>query len=239
MGRAVELSALTALVARERLVTVVGPGGCGKTRLAIEALAGRPLHGFVELAAAGPATDLARIALNACALPEEPGRLPLDQLVELGDGLLVLDNCEHLRREAAALADALLRRCPAVRILATSRVTLGVAGEAVLPLVGLDRADAVALFYDRARRIQPRLVDADAVAGEICALADGLPLAVELAAAHARALPLVDIRDGMADRMRFLAAPRPGRAAAAPLGTFARSTPSGRPHRCLRSQGRE
>ena len=209
VGRAGELGDLAALLARERLVTVVGPGGCGKTRLAIEALTGRPLHGFVELAAAGQATDLARAALDACGLPEEPGRAPLDQLVELGDGLLVLDNCEHLRREVAALVDALLRRCPALRILATSRVTLGMAGEAVLPLVGLDPADAVALFYDRARRIQPRLADADAVADEICALADGLPLAVELAAAHARALPLVDIRDGMADRMRFLAARDP------------------------------
>jgi predicted ATPase/DNA-binding CsgD family transcriptional regulator len=226
VGRAAELGDLTALLARERLVTVVGPGGCGKTRLTIEAVRGRPsalqrghpaatrsqecapaailegapLHGFVELAAASPATDLARAALNACGFRED-----VDLFTELGDGLLVLDNCEHLRREVAALVDALLRRCPALRILATSRVTLGVTGEAVLPLVGLDPADAVALFYDRARRIQPRLADADAVAGEICALADGLPLAVELAAAHARALPLVDIRDGMADRMRFLA----------------------------------
>ena len=96
-----------------------------------------------------------------------------------------------------------------MRILATSRVSLGVSGESVLPLVGLDPADAVALFTDRARRVQPQLAEADAVALEICALADGLPLAVELAAAHARALPLVDIRDGMADRMRFLAARDP------------------------------
>jgi predicted ATPase len=103
------------LLARERLVTVVGPGGCGKTRLAIEVLSGRPLHGFVELAAAAGATDLARAALNACGLPEEPGRAPLDQLVELGDGLLVLDNCVHLRREVAALVDALLGRCPPYR----------------------------------------------------------------------------------------------------------------------------
>jgi predicted ATPase len=107
----VELSALTALVARERLVTVVGPGGCGKTRLTIEAVAGQPLHGFVELAAAAPATDLARAVSTACGLPEEPGRAPLDLLAEVGDGLLVLDNCEHLRREVAALVDALLRRC--------------------------------------------------------------------------------------------------------------------------------
>lgn len=204
VGRAVELAELTALVARERLVTVVGPGGCGKTRLAIEAVAGPQLHGFVELAAAGPATDLAGAVRNACGLPEN-----VDPLPELGAGLLVLDNCEHLRREVAAFVEALLRGRPELRILATSRVTLGVAGEAVLPLVGLEPADAVALFYDRARRVQPRLSDADAVAGEICALADGLPLAVELAAAHARALPLVDIRDGMADRMRFLAARDP------------------------------
>src|SRR6478735_2574486 len=90
VGRAAELGALTTLVARERLVTVVGPGGCGKTRLTIEAVAGQPLHGFVELAAAGPATDLARAVANACGLRED-----VDLVAELGEGLLVLDNCEH------------------------------------------------------------------------------------------------------------------------------------------------
>jgi predicted ATPase/DNA-binding CsgD family transcriptional regulator len=218
VGRTGELAALARLVGRERLVTVVGPGGCGKTRLTIEAFraATGTVHGFVELAAAGPATDLARAVLEGCTATQEPGRSATDQLYErLGDreGLLVLDNCEHLRREVAGLVDELLRRCPPLRVLTTSRVSLGVAGESVLPLVGLDpTGDAVTLLLDRARRVQPDLPSdaaTETVAREICLLADGLPLAVELAAAHARALPLADIRDGMADRMRFLAARDP------------------------------
>src|SRR4249920_201723 len=104
VGRGADLAALARLVGRERLVTVVGPGGCGKTRLTLEALrvATGPVHGFVELAAAGPTTDLARAALHACAVPEDPARMDAEQLrahLAEREGLLVLDNCEHLRRE--------------------------------------------------------------------------------------------------------------------------------------------
>ncbi|MFC5948032.1 LuxR C-terminal-related transcriptional regulator [Pseudonocardia lutea] len=214
VGRTEELEALAGLTVGARLVTVTGPGGCGKTRLVLEAVRGRPLHGFVELSAVGRHADLALAVLAACGLREEPGRAPLEVL---GDrlsgaaGLLVLDTCEHLRREVAALVGALLGRCAALRVIATSRVSLGVDGEAVLPLTGLDPdGSGVVLLLDRARRVQPGLPagpGTEAVAVEICTLADGLPLAIELAAAHARALPLEGIRDGMADRIGFLARP--------------------------------
>jgi predicted ATPase len=212
--RTSEITELQGLIGRERLVTVVGPGGCGKTRLTLEAVrdAVVSVHGFVELAPADPQTDLARAVLTGCGGLAEPGRAAEEQLhTRLGAaaGLLVLDNCEHLRRQLGPLVATLLRHCPSLRILATSRVSLGVTGEAVLPLAGLEPAgDAVTLLLDRARHLQPALsLDSASlgVAREICLLADGLPLTIELAAAHARALPLADIRDGMSDRMSFLA----------------------------------
>lgn len=217
VGRVDELAALESLVGRERLVTLVGPGGCGKTRLAME-LAGRSgVRGFVELAALGPRSDLASAVLTACGLREEPGRSPVellrDRLARDG-GLLVLDNCEHLQAQVAELVADLLRSCSALRVLVTSRVGVGLAAEQVLPLTGLEpTGDGAALLLDRARGVQPALpVDpgAERLAAEICRMVDGLPLAIELAAAHARTLPLTGIRDGMADRMAFLSARRRG-----------------------------
>lgn len=215
VGRVGELAALEDLVGRARLVTLVGPGGCGKTRLAIE-FAGRvrlPVRGFVELAALGPGADLWSAVLTACGLREEPGRGAAELLRDwLGreGGLLVLDNCEHLRAPVAVLVADLLRSCASLRLLVTGRVTVGLAAERVLPLTGLDPAgEGAALLLDRARSVQPDLPagpDADDAAAGICRLVDGLPLAIELAAAHARTLPLSGIRAGMADRMAFLAA---------------------------------
>ena len=212
-GRTAELAALAAVVARQRLVTVVGPGGCGKTRLAAEFAAGwdAPVHGFVELAPLGPHADVSSAVLGACGLREDPARTATEVLRDrLGraEGLLVVDNCEHLRDAVAALVGDLLRRCPPLRVLVTSRVSIGLAGERMFPLDGLDPAgDGVELLLDRARDVQPDLpIDPDGrpAAVEICRLADGLPLAIELAAAHARSLPLAGIRDGMADRLAFL-----------------------------------
>lgn len=196
----------------ERLVTVVGPGGCGKTRLALEVLHAVPgdLIGFVELAGADQHALLPTV-LAACGVWEDPGSEPLDRLhgwLRERAGLLVLDNCEHLHEDVAAFVSALLRHCPAVHVLVTSRVTLGLAAEVVVPLVGLDPAgDGSALFLERAQGVQPGLVK-DARTREsalaICLLADGLPLAIELAAAHTRGLSLDEVRAGMADQLRFL-----------------------------------
>jgi len=144
---------------------------------------------------------------RGCGLRDEPGLDPVEQLCQrfaLSSLPLVLDTCEHLRGTVAALSDQLLGRCPRLRVLATSRVALGVPGEAVLPVGGLG-SDAVTLFLDRARLVQPSLVGGDAeCARGICALADELPLGVELAAAHARALSLPDILASMSDRLGFL-----------------------------------
>jgi predicted ATPase len=218
VGRIDELAAVAAAITRHRLVTLVGPGGCGKSRLAVEAAraGAAPLIGFVELAPMGPETSLPLAVLAGCGLRDDPARAAPERLAEsLRDraGLLVLDNCEHVRAGVAGLLDDLLPRCPQLHVLATSRVALGAGGEATVPLGGLAAPDAAALFVDRARLVQPGLAtDAPdrAAVVEICRLADGLPLAVELAAAHARALPIPAICDGMADRLRFLAARDPG-----------------------------
>jgi hypothetical protein len=214
VGRVDELATLTRLIGRERLVSLVGPGGSGKTRLAGEVARGGAceLHGFVELAPVRPGTALAPVVLNGCGIRDEPGRGALDRLHDRfgrAGAVLVLDNCEQVRDEVASLVADLLRGCPELRVLVTSRVALGLTGETVLPLSGLDRdADAVALFVERARRVQPALPsgpETEAAARRICLLADGLPLAIELAAAHARALALPDVEAGMVRRLRFLA----------------------------------
>jgi predicted ATPase/DNA-binding CsgD family transcriptional regulator len=212
VGRPRELLALASMVSRHRLVTVVGPGGAGKTRLAVQWLgsAAREVAGFVDL---GPLVDpalLATTVARACGLRDEPGVDVIEQLCQRFGGLrvlLVLDTCEHLRDAVAGFADRVLSRCPTLHVLATSRVTLGVPGEAVLPVAGLG-PDALALFLERARLVQPVGDGGDVeCARAICALADGLPLGVELAAAHARALSLPDILSGMSDRLGFLAGP--------------------------------
>ena len=209
VGRDGELARLCGLAGRERLVTVTGPGGCGKTRLVVEAAAGWNLHGVAELS--GVRGDPATAVLAACGFREDPARPAVDVLAErLGrePGVLVLDGCEHVADAVAALVTDLAGRCAPLRVVATSRVALDVPGEVVLPLEGLDPdRDGVDLFLDRARRVRPQLpddADARATAARICRMADGLPLGVELAAAHARSLPLTAIRDGMADRSHFL-----------------------------------
>ena len=209
------------LVRSERLVTVVGPGGCGKTRLALEVLRAVPgeMIGFVELAGADR-HELLPTVLAVCGVWEDPGSDPLDRLhgwLREQAGLLVLDNCEHLQADVTALVSALLRRCRAVHVLVTSRVTLGLAAEVVVPLLGLDPAgDGSALFLERARGVQPGLVETARTRESvlaICRLADGLPLAIELAAAHTRGLSLDEVRAGMADQLRFLG---PGEVGALP-----------------------
>ncbi len=166
---------------------------------------------YVDLA---PITDpdLVPVAvIRALGLPDQPGRSTMDTLLRfVGDRrmLLVLDNCEHLLDACAALVVALQGGCPAVTVVATSREPIGVAGEVSWRVPSLSLADeAIELFTDRARRVRPdfRLTDDNAaIAAEICRRLDGVPLAIELAAARVRVMSLTEIRDSLHDRFRLL-----------------------------------
>ncbi|MEH0932045.1 BTAD domain-containing putative transcriptional regulator [Micromonospora sp. CPCC 205558] len=230
VGREEELTRVGELLGERRLVTLTGPGGAGKTRLAIEA-AGR-VDGevrFVELAGLADGTDTPQAVLSALGLrdaglraPAEPGRQPTDRLVEaLAERrlLLVLDNCEHVLVDAARLAARLLSACPALRVLATSREPLGLAGEVLCPLSGLtlpplgasardaDDYAAVSLFVQRAVDVAPDFSITPAnveLVLRICRSLDGLPLAIELAAARLRALSVVEVAARLDDRFRLL-----------------------------------
>ncbi|WP_158887088.1 BTAD domain-containing putative transcriptional regulator [Amycolatopsis anabasis] len=217
VGRDAELDRIGTLLAAGRLVTLTGPGGAGKTRLAVEAagnVSGEVC--FTELAPI--AQGVPQAVLRALGLRETAPARETDRLVAaLADRklLLVLDNCEHVLDETARLAARLLAACPAVRILATSREGLGITGEALCPLPPLPESPAVRLFADRAAAVSPGFT-ADgarlATVTRICAALDGLPLAIELAAARLRSLPLEDIAARLDDRFRLLS--RGDRAAA-------------------------
>ncbi|MCG7207039.1 BTAD domain-containing putative transcriptional regulator [Streptomyces arenae] len=209
VGREPELGRIAAVLAGSRLVTLTGPGGAGKTRLAIEAAQHRPAACFVELA---PLTDGARIpyAVLAALGVREGLRSPAaditDRLLaalEDRELLLVLDNCEHLVAEAARVVSLLLAACPGVRVLATSRESLGITGEILVPVPPLPPEPAVRLFLDRARAVRPGFEGHARVAG-ICAALDGLPLAIELAAARLRTLTPDELADRLDDRFRLL-----------------------------------
>ena len=216
VGRNAELSQVRELLSENRLVTLTGAGGAGKTRLAIE-VAGRLSGKFddgvwcVDLA---PITDpdLAPVTVaRALGLPDQAGRSTMDTLTRfLADRqmLVMLDNCEHLLDASAALTNALLGAAPGLTLLATSREPIGVAGEVSWRVPSLSLADeAIELFTDRARRARPDFVvteDNATVVAEICARLDGLPLAIELAAARVRALSLSEILDSLHDRFRLL-----------------------------------
>jgi predicted ATPase/DNA-binding SARP family transcriptional activator len=214
VGRTEELAALRNLVAERRLVTLTGPGGVGKTRLALEAArtSGPTVAAgawLVELAPVGdPAGVAAAIvtALDAC----DPSTAPMARLVDyLSDKalLLVVDNCEHVIDEAARVVAELLGACPDMRVLATSRERLNVPGELVWPTPPLALSDAVELFSERASSADPayqRDERAERAAAGICARLDGLPLAVELAAARARVFDVEAIFERLDDRFRLL-----------------------------------
>ena len=209
VGRDVELRDLTQLLADHRFVTLVGPGGVGKTRLALElarvASAGLEFGGcLVELA---PVGDPAGVRAAIAAVLELPDPRRLAELIGDQEMLIVLDNCEHVITTAAEVAEDLLRRCPALRILATSREGLRVGGETIWSVPPLAADDAIRLFVARAEAAGASLaVSAEhrAEIVDICVRLDGLPLAIELAAARTRAFPIAQISSRLNDRFRLL-----------------------------------
>lgn len=216
VGREAEMNDVRQILADNRLVTLTGAGGVGKTRLAVQLAAeiAGEFGGGVWLVDLAPITDpgLVPVAvIRALGLPDQPGRSTMDTLLRfVGDRrmLLVLDNCEHLLDACAALIIDLQGGCPAVTLLATSREPIGVAGEVSWRVPSLSLADeAIELFTDRARKVRPdfRLADDNtATAAEICRRLDGVPLAIELAAARVRVLSPTEIRDSLHDRFRLL-----------------------------------
>ena len=198
IGRARELGEVAALLATPgvRLVTLTGPGGAGKTRLALAVAAAEQARErvLVDLAPLARVELVASALADALGVPESPGRPLADAVADhLAQRwlLLVVDNVEHLTDAASLLAE-LLRRAPGLQLLVTSRVRLQLAGEHEYVVPPLDEGDAVALFSARARAADAgfRLDDANAAAvTAVCRALDGLPLAIELAAARAKLLP--------------------------------------------------
>ncbi|QXE37198.1 winged helix-turn-helix domain-containing protein [Streptomyces sp. GMY02] len=229
VGREADIEAIHDDLGRARLVTLLGPGGAGKTRLSQEA-AERMAENWpdgVWLAELAPVTDpetvpeavLTALGARETVLRGAGGeelraadRQAGEPLVRLAEHcarrrmLLLLDNCEHVVGAAAALAEELLARCPDLTVLATSREPLGVWGEVVRPVEPLPPDPAFRLFAERGRAVRPGFEageDAGAV-GEICRRLDGLPLAIELAAARLRMLSPRQIADRLDDRFRLL-----------------------------------
>ena len=229
IGRQRELHELKALLSANRLLTLTGPGGTGKTRLALR-LAADELESFpdgawlVELAALSDPTLLTQTVAATLGVQEQQGRTTLETLTDFlreKTLLLILDNCEHLVEACAQLADDALHAAPGLKILATSRESLGIAGETAfrvpsLPLPDpaeaeeLDRIaanDCVRLFVDRASAANPRfhLTERNAgAASQICVRLDGIPLALELAAARTKVFSPEQITARLDDRFSLL-----------------------------------
>lgn len=215
IGREQELSIVADALAAARLVTLTGAGGIGKTRLAqtmAAAVATRFSGGvrFVDLAPLSEPDFVVRTVATALGIRERAGQPLLKTLtaaLATRSVLIVLDNCEHLIDASATLANHLLDGCPRVRLLATSREPLGVAGERIVPVPPLPVDAAVELFTERARERNPAFALSEttaAVIARICRRLDGLPLAIELATARVRLLSLAQIEAHLDDRLRLL-----------------------------------
>ena len=234
VGRTAEVAEVQRLLATSPLVTVTGAGGCGKTRLAIqvgaELVEAHP-DGvwFADLSSVTDPGAVAAQVSQVFALKEAPGTSTIEALVAYlaeRHAMLILDNCEHVLDAAARLADTLLGRCGRLAVLATSRQPLAVEGEVVwrlpsLPvptvdgpagIAGLSACDAVQLFVDRACLARPGFMLSEgngAAVAEICRRLDGIPLAIELAAARVRVLGAAQIAEGLSERFALLSgAPR-------------------------------
>jgi predicted ATPase/class 3 adenylate cyclase len=227
VGRERETSEVEGLLVVGRLVTLTGAGGCGKTRLALE-VAARKLElfadgvWFVDLAPLSDPQLVGQTVIHALGAREEPGRSVFDTLegfVAHRELLIVVDNCEHLIQDCAVLVEHLLRAGPGVRILATSRESLGLPGERIWRVPSLSLPDqggsldvvmaseSARLFLERARAVRADLVVSDedmAVLAEIVSRLDGIPLALELAAARADMLSLTQIATRLDDRFGLL-----------------------------------
>ncbi len=228
VGREREISQVRALVESSRLVTLTGAGGCGKTRLGLQ-VAAELLDGsgdgvwVAELAAVTDQDAVAAAVSQALRLAAQPGRPALEALLDAlaaQDVLIVVDNCEHLISGCAKTAEAIVRRCPRVHLLATSREPLGIGGEVIyrVPSLSLpgpgdadtgtpESSDAVALFADRAQASGVAL-DVAGQAGplvvSVCRRLDGMPLAIELAAARLRSMSLAELAGRLDQRFRLL-----------------------------------
>ncbi|WP_242908178.1 ATP-binding protein [Actinomadura terrae] len=209
VGRDADVTGVGRLIAANRLVTLHGPGGVGKTRLAVE-VASRAAGEvcFVELAPLRDPAGLPQALLGALGLREsglrQGGGDAVERLVAALPGralLLVLDNCEHLVAGVAALAGRLLAACPDLRVLATSREPLGITGEHLWPVRPLDGDAAVRLFTERAEAVRRGAAGDPGTVRRICAALDDLPLAIELAAARTRTLDLSDLASRLDDRL--------------------------------------
>jgi predicted ATPase/DNA-binding CsgD family transcriptional regulator len=215
VGRTDELIAVERLIGSERLVTLTGAGGAGKTRLAAQAAAELADHWadgvwWVDLGSATDPALVAELTASTIGVMVEPVGGPRRALsLQLRDRrvLVCLDNCEHLLEASAELVDTMLRTCPEISVLATSREPLGVAGEMVWRVPSLQEDEAVALFVDRASRVRPWFtLDAtnEEAVRTLCRRLDGIPLALELAAAWLRTLTPAQIAAGLDDRFALL-----------------------------------
>jgi predicted ATPase/class 3 adenylate cyclase len=219
IGRDDDLAAVQALLVEGHLVTLTGVGGVGKTSLAFE-VSGRLGAHFAdgvwvaELAEVGKGDDVPLAMMELLSLRPQVGVTPAEAVVRAlaqQDAVLLLDNCEHVVDVVALLAADVLRHCPGVRVLATSREPLGVAGERTFDVHPLPPGDGAILFAARlgehhARFGSAATTDPDVV--ELCRRLDGLPLAIELAAARARSIPIPDLLARLGDRFRLLRGPR-------------------------------
>ncbi|HZM84570.1 MAG TPA: BTAD domain-containing putative transcriptional regulator [Candidatus Limnocylindrales bacterium] len=213
VGRDHETGQLRGLLTRTRLATLTGPGGSGKTRLAVETARPLPNVWLVELAPHGEATEVAPAIIAALGVREQAllkqarASEPAEKIVAAlshQTGLIILDNCEHLIAAAAGMAQHILSTCPGIRILATSREPLGIGGESIYPVEPLPLEHSLRLLHERAAASAPLVPINPDAAQRLCAALDGMPLAIELAAARLRSMPLEQLVSRLDERFRLL-----------------------------------